>query len=213
MNNSIESIWEKGFLKQDALVAPQVNNLYDKKSIHIIDKLKKMFKINLQAIVFSSLVILAVTLIIGVPVLGILFFILLNWLVVKGYKEMKKLNTIDKSVSSYQFLKSFDRWMKVQIEDYTRFYKLFYPLFFLSFIIGIYFSTFGDMILAELLIAFPNSHVLFGMPLFVVIIFTVITTALGIFAGALYRLDVNLVYGNTIRKLDEIINDMEELRN
>ena len=58
MEKSIESIWKEGFLEKDAMVAPKINNLYNQKSIHIIDKFKRMFKINLNALVilffFSS---------------------------------------------------------------------------------------------------------------------------------------------------------------
>jgi len=54
MEKSIENIWKEGFLKNDALVVPKINNLYDQKSIHIIDKFKRMFKINLIAIVFFA---------------------------------------------------------------------------------------------------------------------------------------------------------------
>ena len=54
MEKSIENIWKEGFLKSDALVAPKINNLYNQKSIHIIDKFKRMFKINLIAIVAFS---------------------------------------------------------------------------------------------------------------------------------------------------------------
>ena len=54
MEKSIESIWKQGFLENDAMVAPKLNNLYNQKSIHIIDKFKRMFKINLNALVIFS---------------------------------------------------------------------------------------------------------------------------------------------------------------
>ena len=44
MEKSIESIWKEGFLQKNAMVAPKLNNLYNKKSIHIIDKFKRMFQ-------------------------------------------------------------------------------------------------------------------------------------------------------------------------
>jgi len=61
MEKSIESIWKEGFLKSDALVAPKVNNLYTQKSIHVIDKFKRMFRINLIAIVVFSFVFLIIS--------------------------------------------------------------------------------------------------------------------------------------------------------
>ncbi|MFT5521272.1 MAG: hypothetical protein ACI9IA_001873 [Enterobacterales bacterium] len=212
MNESIESIWEEGFLKSDELIIPKINNLYEQKSIHIIDKFKRMFKINLIAIAISSIVILIATIVGKVPVLGIIVFLLLNALVLNGQKHMKTLNKIDKTISSYEYLKSFDSWMKVQISSYTRLYQYFYPLLFLGLIVGGYFSEYWDLILSDLLIAFPSTTLVMGIPVYVLVPVAIITALLGLFGGVLYRMDLDLVYGNTIRKLDDIINDMEELR-
>ena len=38
MEKSIETIWKEGFMKDDALVAPKLNDLYNQKSANIIDK-------------------------------------------------------------------------------------------------------------------------------------------------------------------------------
>lgn len=51
MLKSIEAIWKEGFLKNDALLAPKLNNLYNKKSIDIVDKFKRMYEINRIGIV------------------------------------------------------------------------------------------------------------------------------------------------------------------
>ena len=77
MEKSIESIWKEGFLKKDALVAPKINDLYNQKSKHIVDKFKRMFKINLIAIVIFSLVFMVITTINGLPIVGISWFLIL----------------------------------------------------------------------------------------------------------------------------------------
>ena len=125
---------------------------------------------------------------------------------------MKSLEQIDKTVSSYEYLKSFDSWMKIQISSYTKFYHYFYPLFFLGIVIGVYFSVYWDVILSDLLIAFPSASMMMGIPLIVLIPVAIITALLAVFGGALYRLDLDIGYGNVITKLDDIISDMEELR-
>ena len=43
MEKSIESIWKQGFLNSDVLVAPKLNNLYNRKSIHSIDTYQYMY--------------------------------------------------------------------------------------------------------------------------------------------------------------------------
>ena len=50
MEKSIESIWEYGFLKPDALLAPKLNNLYQQKSIDIVEQFKLMYKKNIIGI-------------------------------------------------------------------------------------------------------------------------------------------------------------------
>ncbi|MFT5452753.1 MAG: hypothetical protein ACI9N9_002248 [Enterobacterales bacterium] len=212
MNKSIESIWEEGFLKGDELIIPKINNLYEQKSIHIIDKFKKMFRINLIAITVSSIIVLIVTIAVKLPFLGIIIFLLLNALVINGIKHMKFLQTIDKTVSSYEYLKSFDNWLKDQISSYTRLYQYFYPLLFLGMVMGVYFSVYWERILSELIIVFPSSSLIMGIPVYFLIPVAIITILLGVFGGAIYRMDLELSYGNIIRKLDGIINDMEELR-
>ncbi len=74
MEKSIEDIWKEGFLKSDALVAPKINNLYNQKSIHVIDKFKRMFKINLIAIVAFSFIFLIVSYFVGIPLMGVIYF-------------------------------------------------------------------------------------------------------------------------------------------
>ena len=87
MEKSIENIWKEGFLKSDALVAPKINNLYNQKSIHIIDKFKRMFKINLIAIVAFSFIFLIVSFFVGIPLMGAIFFepSLCLLLLIRGY--------------------------------------------------------------------------------------------------------------------------------
>ena len=45
MEKSIETIWKQGFISPESLIAPELNNLYNKKSIHLVDKFKRMFTV------------------------------------------------------------------------------------------------------------------------------------------------------------------------
>jgi hypothetical protein len=49
MTKSIEVIWKEGFVNEAHLTAPKVNDLYNRKSQNIVDKLQSMFAINTQA--------------------------------------------------------------------------------------------------------------------------------------------------------------------
>ena len=114
MERSIESIWKEGFLKSDVLVAPKVNDIYNKKSEHIVDKFTRMFKTNLVAIVLGSFVVVGISYAVNIPYMGIGMFIIVNALALINISLKKGLSKIDKNVNSFEYLKTFDNWLKAQ---------------------------------------------------------------------------------------------------
>ena len=77
MEKSIETIWNKGFLDSDTLVVPKLNNLYNKKSKTITDKLKRMMKINIYVIIIFAILNLGLYAALGTPYAGAFIFFLL----------------------------------------------------------------------------------------------------------------------------------------
>lgn len=211
MEKSIETIWKEGFLKNDALVAPKLNDLYNQKSIHIIDKFKRMFKINLYALVVFSFVFLVISFFVKIPVLGVLMFILFNTIVIVNKKLLKGLNNIDKNVSSYLYLKAFDNWMKEQISINMKMSRYIYPYVFLAMISGFWFSSDFQETLNRIL-GDHQIYLIYGIPVFWVLGILFIVMLLAIFGGRIYKWDLNIVYGRILKKLDETIADMDELR-
>ena len=211
MEKSIETIWKDGFLENDALVAPKLNNLYNQKSIHIIDKFKRMFKINLNALVIFSFVVLAASFLVKIPVMGVLMFILFNVIVIVNKKLLKDLNTIDKNVSSYLYLKSFDTWMKEQISINEKMSRYIYPYIFLAMLSGFWFSSSFQETLNRIFGDY-QAYMVYGIPVFWVLGILLIVIFLAIFGGRIYKWDLNIVYGRILKKLDQTLADMEELR-
>ncbi len=217
MERSIENIWKEGFLKSDALVAPKINNLYNQKSIHIIDKFKRMFKINLIAIVVFSFGFLIVSFFVGIPITGVMFFITLSILVFINKKLLNGLDKIDMGISSYQYLKVFNQWVKKQVSINEKISKFLYPIIFISMILGFWFKDaqgmpLGKRLVNEVLKAFPDIYLVYGIPLIGIVIALLITILLGFFGGRIYKWDLNIVYGRVFRKLKELMTDIESLR-
>ena len=217
MERSIENIWKEGFLKSDALVAPKINNLYNQKSIHIIDKFKRMFKINLIAIVVFSFVFLIISFFVGIPITGVMFFITLSILVFINKKLLNGLEKIDLGISSYQYLKVFNQWVKKQVSINEKISKFLYPIIFISMILGFWFKDaqgmpLGKRLVNEVLIGFPDIYLVYGIPLIGIVIALLITILLGFFGGQIYKWDLNIVYGRVFRKLKEMMTDIESLR-
>ena len=212
MEKSIETIWAEGFLKKDALVAPKLNNLYKQKSKHIIDRFKRMFKINLIAIVAGSLLFLGASYFIGIPVMGVGFFVILSVIVIVNKRLSNGLEKIDKNVNSYQYLMAFNGWMKEQLSINRRMAGFYYPLFFLSTILGVWFSNGAQSLFSEILGDSIQIYMVNGIPVFWLLWVLIVSGLLAIFGGRIYNWDVKLVYGRVFNKLDEMISDIEELR-
>ena len=217
MEKSIENIWKDGFLKSDALIAPQINNLYNQKSIHIIDKFKRMFKINLIAIVAFSFAFLIISFFVGIPITGIIFFVTLSVLVFINKNLLNDLDKIDKGASSYQYLKSFNNWIQKQIAINIKISRFLYPIIFMSLVLGFWFKDaegmfLGERLVGEILIGFPNTYLIFGVPLIGIVIALLIIVFLAFFGGRIYKWDLNLVYGRVFKKLKEMMTDIESLR-
>jgi hypothetical protein len=211
MEKSIESIWKEGFLQKNAMVAPKLNNLYNKKSIHIIDKFKRMFKINLNALVIFSFVLLPVSFFVKIPVMGVMMFILFNVIVIVNKRLLKGLDKIDKNVSSYQYLKSFDTWMQEQIAIGVKMSGYIYPYIFIAMVAGFWFSSDFRETLDRILGNY-QPDMIYGMPIYWMALMLVIIILLAVFGGRIYKLDLNIVYGGILKKLAELISDMEDLQ-
>ena len=217
MEKSIENIWKEGFQKNADLTAPKIDNLYNQRSIHTIDKFRRMFRINLILIVVGSIVFLIVSWFLHIPVMGALFFVTLMALVFINKRLLNELERIDQGQNSYQYLKDFSQWIKKQIAINKRIATLLYPVFFMSFILGLWFNNTKDVYLGkrlvkEILHVFPDTYLVFGVPLIGIVIAILIMAVLAWYGGRIYLWDLNVIYGRVLKKLDELLTDLESLR-
>jgi hypothetical protein len=218
MEKSIENIWKEGFLKSDALIAPKINNLYTQKSIHIIDKFNRMFRINLNAIVAFAFVFLVISYFVGIPLTGAIFFIALMVLFAFNKKLLKGLEKLDKGDSSYEYLKSFNQWIKKHKEINKKIATFFYPIIFIALIVGFWFKDakglpLGERLVNKILIGFPDTYFIFGIPLIGIFGALLIIGLLAFFGGKIFQWDLNLVYGRVFKKLELLMKDIENLSN
>ena len=217
MKKSIETIWKEGFLNKDALIVPRLNDLYNQKSIDIVDKFRRMYKINIIGLIVFAIVLLPVAIITKIPYMGIPMFILFLTIAFFGSKFKMKLENINKNLNSYLYLKTFDNWTKEMIGFNTKLSRYLYPYVFLSMVAGFWFGSFGGNVpgndlVNKLLVDNPDMILVFGIPVYVLLVVLLVVTLLSIFGGRIGKWDVNIVYGRILRRLDTLLRDMEELR-
>ena len=216
MKKTIESIWSEGFISKDALISPKINNLYNQKSIHTIDRFKRLGKYNLIFLAFIAIYLFVSGIIKGVPLIGSCMALLWVWLLSEGYKESIKLNKIDKGENSYEYVKSFHKWRVEAVDNFSKIYKVFYPVFGMFVLLFILHSNLfihnSTQTNYQEIMNNPETLILFGLPVYYVIGTILIMIFLFFMSEPLYRLDIKLAYGKILKKLDILLEDMEELR-
>ena len=217
MEKSIERIWKEGFIKNDALVAPKLNDLYNQKSIDIVEKFKHMYKINRIAIVAFAIIIIPISYITGMIYMGVPMALLFIAATVIAQKFSKQLDTISKNTSSYEYLSSFDNWVKDMIAVNSKLSTFMYPYIFLAMILGFWFididgALLGDRAINGFVSEFPTTYLINGFPVILLIPFLLAISILAFFGGKIGKWDINLVYGRILNRLENMLSDMEELR-
>lgn len=217
MEKSIETIWKEGFVKNDALIAPKLNDLYNQKSIDIVAKFKRMYRINRIAIVVFAILIIPISYITKMVYMGIPMAVLFAFASLIAHKFSKQLDGIDKNTSSYDYLNTFNEWVNDMIAVNSKLSTFMYPYIFTAVILGFWHIEIDDIILGHRFItgylnAFPDSYLISGLPIVLIIFYLLTLSLLAFFGGKIGKWDINLVYGGILNRLKELLSDMEELR-
>lgn len=213
MKKTIEATWRDGFLDPEALVAPKVNDLYSRKSTHIVDRIRRMQRINEIAILIGAPIAWAFYAALGMPYGGAI--ICTAWVgLILVRRQFPHISTFDApvSVDSYQYLKTFHLWLKNRLEWGRRVQRHIYAVTFLAIAIGIGESAGGQVLIRAIVENFPDVRLVNGVPLFLIVVVVAMTIVVDLLGGVVFDLDVSTVYRNVFRKLDQMVAEMEELR-
>ena len=212
MEKSIEEIWKEGFLNEKSLVAPKINDLYNQKSKELVDKMKRMYTINLIAIVSMSIVFPIMYYFLDVIWQGVAASILLLLTAWYSKRQKRSIKTLDHGATSLDYLKSLDRWLKDALSKNAKILRFSYPLYFLIAMSTIWSAWNKGELTSKMYQKFPDVIFIGSVPLFALIIAGVATLLMFYFSDRIYRWDVRLMYGRVFDKLEETIAEMEKLK-
>jgi hypothetical protein len=212
MRKTIEATWREGFLNPDALVAPKVNDLYTRKSMHIADRIQRMLRINQIATVIGAPIAWAFYSALGMPYGGAILCTAWVGLVVVRRLYIAKFDAPDNSLDSYHYLKAFHGWLKDRMARSKRLQRHIYAVTFIALAIGVGESEPGQLLIRHIVESNPGIRLVYGVPLILIVGVVVIASVVELFGGVIFDFDVNTVYRNVFRKLDEMVAEMEDLR-
>jgi hypothetical protein len=212
MRKTIEATWREGFLNPEALVAPRVNDLYTRKSSHIVDRIQRMLRINQIAIVIGAPIAWALLSAVGIPYAGAIMCAAWVGLVVVRQLYIAKFDAPDSSLDSYQYLKSFQQWLKDRMARSRRLQRHIYAITFLAMAIGVGASAPGQLLIRQIVESHPDIRLVNGVPLFLIVSVLVLAIVVELLGGVIFDFDVNTAYRHVFRKLDDMVAEMEELR-
>ncbi|MBC8753419.1 hypothetical protein H2O64_01970 [Kordia sp. YSTF-M3] len=205
MEKSIEHIWKEGFVNNDTLVAPKIQNLYNQKSKHLGDKLIRMLNTEPKV-----LLIMAIVFIFGNYAIGNDFWsgsIASIWCIIWYFiikKQIQNIENANKETNCYEFLKSLHKLLLRSRNEITKMLWIGTPILILPMVIYTYYNqyekTFGEIFGVESL-SYPNELLFIIVPLGT------------IFSVVIYRLSFKYGYGPIANKLKQLITDIETLKN
>jgi hypothetical protein len=213
MRKTIEATWREGFLAPDALVAPKVNDLYTRKSLHIADRIQRMLRINQIAIVIGAPIAWALYAVLGMPYGGAIMSTAWVGLVVVRRLYIAKFDAPVNILDSYHYLKAFQAWLKDRMARSRRLQRHIYAVTFIALAIGIGESAGGQALIRLIVESNPGIRLVYGVPLILIVGVLVIAIVVELLGGVIFDFDVNSAYRDVFRKLDEMVAEMEELRN
>ena len=212
MRKTIEATWREGFLHPDALVAPKVNDLYTRKSRHIVDRIQRMQRINEIGIVIGAPILWVFLSATGIPYTGAIICTAWVGLLVVRRLYIRKFDAPDSGLDSYHYLKAFQGWLKDRMARSRRVQRHLYAVTFLALAIGAGASAIGQEVIRLIVDRNPDVRLVNGVPL--ILIAGVVATAIvvDLLGGVIFDLDVRTVYRKVFGKLDQMVAEMEELR-
>lgn len=212
MKNSIEVIWKEGFLNEKSLVAPKINDLYNQKSKDLVDKMERMYMLNIILLVVMAIVFPILYYFLDAIWQGVAIAILLLLSVWYNMREKRSIKTLDHAATSLDYLKSFDRLLKDTLSRGEKILRFSYPLYFLIAMSTMYSAWDKGELTSKMYQKLPDLIFIGSVPLFAWIMAGVATLLMLYFSGRIYRWDVRLMYGRVFDKLEETIAEMEKLK-
>ena len=199
MERSIENIWKEGFESNKSFKLPLVKDLYTRKSKLIIDNIKSTSKWDNISLIPIAIILFGLFTYLDKLLLGIYVGALILSLFFLNKKMLKRIDQFNPNSNTYEYLINYYSQLKAIQKFYIKLLAIGPPIL----IIPAYWMYFQGT---------PVMSGFMGLEIYIQILIVaaiaILLSGLGVLS---YKLSTHLVYDKLITRIEEIINDMEEL--
>lgn len=204
MEKSIEKIWNESFINEQSLVAPKINDLYNQKSKSIISRIKRTYEIDNKGLIPIAVLVLITSIIFSQYIIGVYGTSLIIGLYFFNRNLLNRFNTIDIKSDNLTYLKNYRKIIDSVSKATKNLFMYIIPLVVLSiFILGYFIKD--TSFLARFISKDTTLIEILGIG--VTVVFIIFAIAMTIF-----KISTKILYGTLISKLDDIIKEIEELK-
>ena len=200
MEKSIENVWNNGFSDDSKLLIPKINDLYNKKSEMLLDRLKKTLSLDTKSLIPLSVLCLVISFYFEHYLLGVYLASVILFLYFLAKQKLKDLDKIKIYDSNYNYLVEYRNTLQKIKKFYTKFVGYGLPLIG---IIGCFLYLRNIPVYSDYLQLESGVRVLLVLGL---------TIFLSGLALLVYKLTTAMVYGRFLKKLNELIEDINALQ-
>lgn len=204
MEKSIEKIWNEAFIKEEALIAPKINNLYNQKSKSIIAKIKRTYEIDNKGLIPMAIIVAVGMTLFSEAIIGFYGAFLIVCLYFFNSNLLKKFNTIDVTSDNLTYLKKYKSIINIIMKATKKLFVFAIPVAVLS-IFALAFSIKENSFLSKFISSDTSLLKIIGVGFLVAIVVSII-------GRIVYTASTKILYANLISKLDAIIIEMEDLK-
>ncbi|AUC15993.1 hypothetical protein BTO06_12875 [Tenacibaculum sp. SZ-18] len=204
MEKSIEKIWNEAFISEESLIAPKINDLYNQKSKSIINKIKRTYQFDNKGLLPMAGIVTIGGILLSETIIGLYGTFLILALYLFNTRLLKKFETIDIKSDNLNYLKSYRRIISSITRSTKKLFIFGLPLAIMS-IFALTFFLKEDRFLASYISKDTSVLQVLGIGALIAVCTSITCTVV-------YTISTRMLYGTLFSKLDDLIIEMENLK-
>ena len=205
MEKSIEKRWNEAFVNEQSLIAPKINDIYNQKSKSVINKIRRTYEFDNKGLLPMAGIVVIGGILLSETIIAAYGAFLILSLYFFNTRLLKRFKTIDVKSDNLTYLKNYRSVINSVSKATKKLFIFAIPLAILS-IFALAYGVKEQSFLSN----YISSETSFIGILSVGLMVAIATAMIGYFV---YTVSTKVLYHSLISKLDDIIKELEELKN